>query len=121
MFSNHCEQNFCYCLLLADGNYSLIGDEIKEKVPFRSELFAANDQYIISYINWWIYEFWLQLWYLQILLKMITYIYVIFVTDIDECLPSPCQYGTCQDLPNGYTCTCDHGYTGTNCEIGKIL
>jgi DNA repair protein RAD51 len=37
--------------LLADGNYSLIGDEIKEKVPFRSELFAANDQYIISYLR----------------------------------------------------------------------
>jgi hypothetical protein len=43
------------------------------------------------------------------------------IIDIDECLSSPCQHGTCHDLPNAYRCTCDHGYTGTNCEIGKLL
>jgi hypothetical protein len=43
-------------------------------------------------------------------------------TDIDECLSSPCQNGgTCTDDVNGYTCACDAGYTGTNCETGILL
>ena len=43
-------------------------------------------------------------------------------TDIDECLSSPCQNGgTCTDDVNGYTCACDAGYTGTNCETGMLL
>jgi hypothetical protein len=41
--------------------------------------------------------------------------------DIDDCLPSPCQHGTCQDLHNGYKCTCNHGYTGTDCETGNRM
>ena len=38
--------------------------------------------------------------------------------DIDDCLSSPCQHGTCQDLPNAYKCTCDQGYTGATCGAG---
>ena len=42
------------------------------------------------------------------------------VEDINECASSPCQNGgTCTDLPNGYTCQCNIGWTGTNCETGK--
>jgi hypothetical protein len=41
------------------------------------------------------------------------------IVDIDECLSSPCVHGTCKDNLNGYTCTCNHGYTGTDCDIGK--
>jgi hypothetical protein len=40
------------------------------------------------------------------------------IVDIDGCQSSPCLHGTCQDHPNGYTCTCSHGYTGTDCDTG---
>ena len=40
--------------------------------------------------------------------------------DIDDCASSPCQNGaTCSDGINSYSCTCNLGYTGANCEIGK--
>ena len=40
-------------------------------------------------------------------------------TEIDECLSSPCQNGSCTDGVNGYWCNCTSGYNGTNCETGK--
>lgn len=43
------------------------------------------------------------------------------IIDIDDCLPHPCQHGTCQDLHNAYKCTCNPGYTGTNCETGNMM
>ena len=43
-------------------------------------------------------------------------------SDIDECAPIPCQNGgTCSDGVNGYICTCDAGYEGTNCETGILV
>ena len=43
------------------------------------------------------------------------------LSDIDECLTEPCQHdGTCTDGINGYTCTCQNGYTGVNCGTGKL-
>ena len=45
----------------------------------------------------------------------------IFLTDIAKCESSPCQNGTvCTEIDNGYTCACVDGYTGVNCETGKI-
>ena len=39
--------------------------------------------------------------------------------DIDDCQSSPCVHGTCQDHPNGYTCTCFQGYTAKDCGTNK--
>ena len=37
---------------------------------------------------------------------------------MDECLDDPCQnQGTCEDLVNGYRCTCTASFSGKNCEI----
>ena len=42
---------------------------------------------------------------------------IILPPDIDECASSPCQNGgTCTDSVNSYTCNCDAGYSGDNCE-----
>ena len=41
--------------------------------------------------------------------------------DIDDCISTPCQHdGICTDLENGYKCSCAAGYTGGECETGKI-
>ena len=42
------------------------------------------------------------------------------LSEIDECLSSPCDNGgTCTDLLDGYSCTCVDGYTGSHCETGE--
>ena len=42
--------------------------------------------------------------------------------DFNECGSSPCQNGgQCTDGINMYTCSCQAGYTGTNCERGKEI
>ena len=46
----------------------------------------------------------------------------ILYSDIDDCASSTCQNGgTCVDGVNSYTCNCDVGYAGKNCESGNIL
>ncbi|XP_066275070.1 protein jagged-1b-like [Branchiostoma lanceolatum] len=36
--------------------------------------------------------------------------------DIDDCASSPCAHGTCTDGHMNYTCSCENGWTGTNCD-----
>ena len=45
---------------------------------------------------------------------------MIVFTDIDDCSPDPCSYGTCLDGVDGYRCVCLVGYTGTRCDISKL-
>ena len=43
------------------------------------------------------------------------------LTDIDECSSNPCENGgTCNDAVDMYTCDCDAGYNGDNCETSKF-
>ena len=43
----------------------------------------------------------------------------IWLADINECGSNPCENGgTCTDVPNGYTCACQSGYTGDECQTG---
>uniref|UniRef100_A0A8C5RLU0 EGF-like domain-containing protein n=1 Tax=Laticauda laticaudata TaxID=8630 RepID=A0A8C5RLU0_LATLA len=37
-------------------------------------------------------------------------------TDINDCDPDPCHYGTCQDGIATYNCLCQPGYTGRLCD-----
>ena len=41
--------------------------------------------------------------------------------DINDCEPIPCMHGSCADGFNSYTCTCDPGYSETNCNKGTIF
>ena len=44
---------------------------------------------------------------------------------VDPCMYLPCIHGQCESHPTvdilNYTCSCDDGYTGPLCDIGKIL
>ena len=41
--------------------------------------------------------------------------------NINDCEINPClNNGICQDLINSYTCTCDIGWTGENCEVNYM-
>lgn len=49
------------------------------------------------------------------------YVYFILGCRDDE---NPCAFGTCDSAFNSmtYTCSCDQGFTGTNCDVltGKV-
>lgn len=41
-------------------------------------------------------------------------------SDGDQCEPNPClNQGTCNDHLGHYTCSCQDGFTGKDCEIGE--
>ena len=41
-------------------------------------------------------------------------------SEIDECASDPCQNnGTCEDNIGMFNCSCEPGYQGMVCEIGK--
>ena len=44
----------------------------------------------------------------------------IVIADINDCLSNPCEFGTCTDEVNQYSCRCIPGYTGERCESGRL-
>eukprot|EP00058_Branchiostoma_floridae_P007286 XP_002592774.1 hypothetical protein BRAFLDRAFT_65355 [Branchiostoma floridae] len=38
------------------------------------------------------------------------------VCTLDDCASSPCAHGICTDGHMSYTCSCENGWTGTNCD-----
>ncbi len=38
-------------------------------------------------------------------------------SDIDECLDAPCVHGACTNEAGSYTCECEPGWEGVNCEL----
>lgn len=44
------------------------------------------------------------------------------MADVNECLQNPCSNSvTCQNVPGSYTCVCNSGWTGQDCDIGKFI
>ena len=41
---------------------------------------------------------------------------VCYTVPVDHCASDPCDHGTCSNNASGYTCQCDPGYDGTDCD-----
>ena len=62
-----------------------------------------------------------EIWNKDIICLIVSTLFLCLTADV--CDPNPCgTHGTCaHDTVNigGFTCTCDGGWTGSNCQIGK--
>lgn len=38
-------------------------------------------------------------------------------SDNDACEENPCKHGNCTDNLNSYSCFCEKGFSGLNCEV----
>ena len=45
--------------------------------------------------------------------------FILYISDVDECLTSPCQHdGTCTNTIGSYSCYCTDFWKGDECTIG---
>lgn len=54
-------------------------------------------------------------------MKRKDYKFYICLSDIDECLSSPCVHGNCTNLINMFSCVCQPGFTGVKCDTGGYI
>ena len=47
--------------------------------------------------------------------------YIIAYLFLTGCFPDACVHGQCIEMETGYNCTCDAGYSGSNCSTGTLL
>ena len=48
------------------------------------------------------------------------FFFFVFQLNLDYCMESPCQHGTCVNEIDGFFCDCENtGYEGDLCEYGK--
>ncbi|XP_066267372.1 fibropellin-3-like [Branchiostoma lanceolatum] len=50
--------------------------------------------------------------------RRLTLCEVLVSGETDDCASSPCVHGTCSDIIGGYSCYCEPGWTGHNCDTG---
>ena len=58
---------------------------------------------------------------ITVLLSMFISIPIAPTDVVNECESSPCIHGgTCTDRLGGFDCECPQGYSGRQCELGKV-
>ena len=73
------------------------GKNSASKLPFDTELWWLLDKY--TYILLWT-----------------------VISDVKRCSDAEClNNGNCTDMDVGYTCSCEDGFTGWNCETGMLI
>ena len=55
-------------------------------------------------------------------LALYVLVHLTFPANNNPCSPTFCHQGTCYSRSDGsYHCACHKGYTGTNCDLGKLF
>ena len=54
--------------------------------------------------------------------KVLIEVVILFLSDVNECESNPCRNGgTCVNQWHRYSCMCQLGFTGYNCERSKCF
>lgn len=72
------------------------------------------------FLQWILKQYCLTWFFLHLNIIILTYTCLLFsILEINECASHPCQHGTCTDGFNKYTCVCEPGFSGVNCETSN--